>query len=243
MRVLALGDSITNGGVTTPQDLTYPMLLQAELAGAGIKSEVLNASAGGWALENELGWIEANGLYGCDFVVHQVATHDLHQRLSPSSLVDRHPSFPSRLPRLGLQYVFQRRVLPHIRLRMQLADPGAYQVDRTPEDIDRAFRVLDRVRFRVEAAGATLIVLHVEQPQPLEPHDLLTVDAKARLVTWCRESGTPLVQTAERLEAGGGRRLFMDHMHPTSAGNVILASAVSEALLPLLETPPLPLPH
>jgi hypothetical protein len=47
-RVLVLGDSVANGGAQVNDEDTWPLLL-----GKQLNMQVLNASAGGWALANE----------------------------------------------------------------------------------------------------------------------------------------------------------------------------------------------
>lgn len=96
LRILCVGDSITFGSTATDQQLTYPYLLRQALSVRDRQQsfEVLNASAGGWALENEEGWLAENGVLGSHVVVLQVATHDLFQEKAGSDVVGRDPSFP-----------------------------------------------------------------------------------------------------------------------------------------------------
>jgi lysophospholipase L1-like esterase len=228
LRVLCLGDSITNGGTLTDQHDTYPYRLAERLRALRGPVEVLNASAGGWALANAAGWLEANGTLHSALVVLGVASHDLFQPPAPAAIVDAHPSFPSRPPRLALAELAVRYALPRLGLAAVAADPGVGE--RVAADVGPALAALERIRGQVAASGATLVLLLIEQPLGLEPADDATVAAKAALRRFAGERGIPLVAPAPLIEAGGGARLFRDGLHPGPAGNDVIAAAVADAL-------------
>ena len=52
LRILMIGDSVLNGNNTTDQKETIPELFEARLLGIKKQVEVLNASAGSWAINN-----------------------------------------------------------------------------------------------------------------------------------------------------------------------------------------------
>ncbi|MBY0436796.1 MAG: SGNH/GDSL hydrolase family protein [Burkholderiales bacterium] len=223
IRVLCVGDSITNGGTLTDQPKTYPYILAELLKGMGISAETLNGSANGWALENQLGWLKAHGIYHADFVVLQVATHDLFQRAASSRLVDLNPSFPSRAPVFGLETVLRKAVLPRLGLGADTRDPGYPPDVYTDSDVDRSLRVLERIRQLVVNAGAVLVLMPVEQPRIFEPSDPLTLGAKARLRRWAHQSRVPVVETSASMNTNGSEGLFRDPIHPNNNGNALMA--------------------
>jgi lysophospholipase L1-like esterase len=231
VRVLCLGDSITNGGTLTDQSQTWPEQLQQRLRTRLPAAEVLNASAGGWALENEQGWLAANGTFGSQVVVLEVGTHDLFQPMSPSSLVDLHPAFPSHAPALALQEIVFRYALPAFGL-VRVADPGTQS---TQPDLATARRSVERVIAMagiVQRAGAMPIVLHVEQPAALEPQDELTHKAKDLLGQRLREHNVDLIRAGPAMSREGG--LFRDAFHPNERGNRVLAELVDLRLQDVL---------
>lgn len=231
LRVLCLGDSITNGGTLTDQPDTYPLQLQRRLREAGVAAEVLNASAAGWAPGNEAGWIEANGLQGAAVLVLEVATHDLFQPPAQADLVGRHPSFPARAPFLALQEVVGRYVLPRLVPGLRVADPGTEDVDRSPSRVAENLERIDRVIERARREGAKVIVMHVPQPEPLEPRDAATRDALHMLAQRVAAQGVAWLPAGEAIASGGGRSLFRDAFHPNPAGNAVLAEAVASRIL------------
>src|SRR5437868_2879749 len=64
LRVLFLGDSITYGTTFVDQSQIFTSLLVPRLrAKVGREVEVLNASAGAWAIGNELGYLQSRGTF------------------------------------------------------------------------------------------------------------------------------------------------------------------------------------
>ena len=227
VRILCVGDSITNGGTVTDQAFTYPYVLGELLKETGIEAETLNGSANGWALENEAGWLKAHGIFNSNFVVLQVATHDLFQRQAKSELVDLNPSFPSRAPRLAIETLVRKIVLPRLGIGPDTRDPGYAPGVYTELDVERSLRALDQIRKLVGDAGGTLLVIPIEQPRRFEPVDELTLEAKARLRMWAAQSNVPVIETARAMEEDGGERLFRDPMHPNEKGNRTIARLVA----------------
>ena len=96
IRVLCLGDSVTNGGALTDQSATFPYQLEAELARSGLNVQALNASAGGWDPANEAGFVRDHGLFGSKEVVWELGTHDLFGGRALPAPSD--PNFPEHAP-------------------------------------------------------------------------------------------------------------------------------------------------
>jgi lysophospholipase L1-like esterase len=231
LRVLCIGDSITYGGTLTDQRETYPYLLQRMLEERGLRAEVLNASAPGWALQNAEGWLRAHGTIGSNVVVVEVATHDLFQPKAASETVDNHPSFPSRPPALALEELLFRYVLPRLLGARSVADPGVRLDSRSDADVNRAITTLEHMHALVRAGSASMIVLAVEQPAALEPTDPLTRAAKLALRDAMSRLDVPVVTTSRRIEQQGGTALFHDGLHPNARGNRVLAEILARALV------------
>lgn len=229
-RILCVGDSITNGGARADQAETYPYLLASLCGMAGKGVEVLNISASGWALENELKWLERFGILGSHWVIQQVATHDLHQDFASNDVVESNANFPSANPVTAIGYFFARFVKPKIN-RLSANDPGVDAVSRASEDLARSLAHLDAILAVARTGGARLMVVLVEQPERYEPRDDYARSAKMALNAWARTNAVPLVLTAERLSKGvGHEKNFRDVIHPNEKGNRVLAECVFEAL-------------
>jgi lysophospholipase L1-like esterase len=238
-RVLCIGDSITNGGAGTDQSETWPALLEQALAADGLAVQVLNASAGGWALENEAGWLRAHGLFGARLLIVELGTHDLFQEIASGEIVGTHPSFPTAYPRFALTELMQRYPWyfgPLMRARpVPQGDPGT-EVDlgRSLEQTTQRLATLREIVGIGRAAGAAVVLVLVEQPPALEPIDEVTQRAKSALHEFAREQRVPLVLTATAMAQGGGQALFRDDYHPNPAGNRVIAACVQPVARDLL---------
>jgi lysophospholipase L1-like esterase len=231
LRILCLGDSITNGGATTDQDDTYPYQLQRLLRATGRKVEVLNASAPGWAIANEAGWLKENGVLGSQAVVFTIGTLDLYQEFAGPETVDGHPSFPSRTPTFALEDLVTHYLVPRLLLR-SLADPGARL---SAQSVDGATKNIAHLLYMAELArlsGAMPTVLFVEQPGRFELSDPYTASAKVSLFEALKQRGIPFVDTRDAVDRAGGVSLFRDGLHPNTEGNRIVAQIAAGLLAP-----------
>src|SRR5262249_9527755 len=160
------------------------------------------------------GWLRSFGTFGSRYVVLEIGTHDLFQPMAPSSLVDSHPSFPSRRPKFAWEEMVARYLMPGLAHRVAIRDPGT---DNNRPDLTVAqgsiLRLLEMTDF-ARTHGATPIVLHVEQPASREPIDQVTLRAKAMLIADLAARGIALISAAEALNASGGEHLFRDDFHP-----------------------------
>jgi lysophospholipase L1-like esterase len=233
LRILCVGDSITNGGAITDQDDTYPYQLQRLLSANGKRFEVLNASAPGWAISNEAGWLNENGPLGSRAVVLTIGTLDLFQERADSAIVDNHPSFPSRAPALALEELVDRYLMPRL-MRRSVADPGAQSSAKSLERVKENIGLLLGMADLVSRSGAVPVVLFVEQPKNFEMRDLYTVMAKALLFDALAKHSIHFANTRDPVELGGGASLFRDRMHPNTAGNAILARVAAGLLTPVI---------
>lgn len=233
LRILCLGDSITNGGAVTDQDDTYPYQLQRRLDSGARKVEVLNASAPGWAIANEAGWLRENGVFGSQAVVFTIGTLDLFQEFAGPETVDEHPSFPSRAPALALEDLVTHYVVPRI-LRGRTADPGAGLSAQSLQEARENIGQLVDMAQRARQAGAIPAVLFIEQPGRHEMSDAYTVAAKTLLFAKLSQHEIAHADSREAVERAGGAALFRDGLHPNTEGYKVLARVAGDMLDPIL---------
>ena len=101
-RILTLGDSVNNGGSQINDEQTFQSQLEMLYSNSKIPTEILNASAGGWSVQNEFKWLLSHGIYGASTVVIEINEKDLDQRFEDSNILDSNVSFPSHRPVLAL---------------------------------------------------------------------------------------------------------------------------------------------
>ena len=234
LRVLCVGDSITNGGTVIDQTDTYPLLLEAELRRSLTHAEVLNASAPGWAPSNELGWLKSNGVMGSRIVVLEIATHDLFQPKADAGMIDNHPSFPGRSPPFGLYELISRYLLPRITGMGQAADPGVALAHHSMSAARENLRTINEMIRYVRLNGAQPIVLLIEQPQSREPAQPVFVEATRQLETHLAHQDVLMVRPSGTVEAGWTQSLFRDGLHPNVQGNRVIAMVLADTVVAMI---------
>ena len=231
IRVLCVGDSITYGGTQTDQALTYPYQLQKILnRNNSTRFEVLNASAGGWAIANQEAYLRRFGIYNSHFVVLQMASHDLFQPKTSGSMVGKLANFPNRKPFSALEEGFFRYFLPRYLPSLQPApDPGVKTLP-SKKDLDRNIASLFTINNLVKQQKGQLVVFLIEQPSEFEPKDALTSLGKQVLSQKVKELNLPYISLKEDFRQNGDKKLFYDPIHPNPDGNKVMAKAVERLI-------------
>lgn len=236
MRVLCLGDSVTNGGAITDQVDTIPYRLEALLRLKHGRAEVLNASAPGWAISNELGWLSSYGTLDSQFVVLVISTHDLFQPLAASSVIDSHPSFPSRRPLLALEDMLRRYLLPRLMAEDSTADPGAAGVAASGLQARKNRDDILAIDGIVRQGKGRLMVAFLEQGRD-NSGDTATLGAKRELFSLLDRHAIPVVTLGSEVESRGRDAMFRDDVHPNPAGNLAIAETIARGLGGLTGSP------
>ena len=140
LRILMVGDSIINGGNLTDQTQTITALFERRLASSRISAEVLNASAGSWAIRNRLEYLRKFGTFESDAVIVQIGTDDLTQPTSTSDRVGHDPFYPDQPPLLAIQEAWTRYAWPKLGKLLPFGI-GSTQVPLpSPQELDQQFQ-------------------------------------------------------------------------------------------------------
>ena len=221
IRILSLGDSVANGGAAINDVQTYPAQLQHDL---GPTTEVLNASAGGWALGNERGWLLEHGTFGASVIVLEVNEGDLDEPTHGSDILNHNPSFPQHYPALAMIEVMDRYVLPKLHLGGPATDPGATSsvVDAASEA--QVIPTISEIRQIAQRNNAHLIILYWDFHAGPLPHE--TVATRDKLFAWAQANAIPVVRP-DLSARSDWNHLFRDSFHPNVSGNALIAEAVA----------------
>jgi lysophospholipase L1-like esterase len=233
LRMLCVGDSVTWGGVLTDQKDTYPELLAAMLKAKGTPTEVLNASAGGWGIGNEVAYLERFGLMGSRILVLQIGSHDFVQPKNGHESVGTHPSMPDRKPLSAITEVLGRYLWPvFIGAEPGLGDPtDAEKKDlfaRNMQELCCAFEL-------ARAAKARVIVLHTPNRNEVAPtngqRDKSYEQYRKVFLALCAEQGVTVVNlTEEWQDCAGVGNYFRDGVHPNPSGNKAIAERLASVI-------------
>lgn len=255
-RILSLGDSIAMGWAVQVEDLYSQRLAEYLPSVDGRPIEVINAGVPGWNLENELSFLQAEGMkYNPDLVILEITLpNDI---FGDSALVAQRPGFIDFLrahtnfwPFLTIQMRWiEARAQGHDRI--PVIDPPHFAAAYFPEDPahakwDEITGLVGAMESHLEAAGIPmLVVLFPIEDQVFDP-TFSTVPQEV-LMGWMAEAQIPAVdllpayQAACAAKPGGpctleDRYLFADvWMHPSPLGNEIAAQQIAEALAEMVK--------
>jgi len=230
LRVLAIGDSVINGGAQTDQANLATSILQRKLTQRLGRPVIFgNVSASSWGPMNELAYVKKYGLFDADVLLIVVSSHDYADVPTPEPEVGVQLGLPDRKPLLALQEVVVRYLWP--RVTGMTAD-ATVPDNRPPEqkDIDASLRALRELIDIGRSNGTKVVVaqhwdLDEQSGKPLLPgHELIR-----KLAT---DAGATVVQLgpAFRAERIAGREPMRDVIHPNTDGQRVIAESLFEEL-------------
>jgi hypothetical protein len=97
-RVLVIGDSVINGGLSSTQDS-----LATAIADRVTGDQVINCSAPSWGPDNAAAFLDAHGLFDADKLIAVFSSHDAFDRMTFEPIVGRDPAYPDHTPLLALE--------------------------------------------------------------------------------------------------------------------------------------------
>jgi hypothetical protein len=239
LRVLMLGDSITNGGWWTDQAEILSVKVEQQLAGKAPvpfqQVEVLNASANSWGPRNELAFVAKFGTFGAQQLVLVLNTDDLFATAPTSLQVGRDLSYPDRYPPLALVEVLTRlrKPRPIPELEAVQAEGG----DRVGANL-AAIQQLQTLTQQANCQFLLVLTPLLREVLPPGPRDY-ELKARQRLWQLTQDVGIPAVDFLESFTTGTApQALYRDHIHLSAAGNAVVSEAIAAALLQQLSASP-----
>jgi hypothetical protein len=247
-RVLALGDSFTEGSDVDEKDL---FSARAESAEPGL--EVLNAGVGGYGTVQEYTYLRTEGLrFKPDLVALLLYENDLVDNTMPyypgfgprpyavirdDSVVIMEPD-PTNFRRFifpapfrmwlhrhsTLYYLLNSRVYQPV-LAKRLREQQDADVARTTraQRLTIAFAVLERVKKTLDSAGVPLLVVHVP---PRDEGRSGTSQTASDVLAFCARAGFNCFSLVDRFhrETTAGRQLYFTRdIHWTKDGHAVVA--------------------
>lgn len=228
-RLLLIGDSITYGTTYVDQSQIFSTLLNQSLPQLlKQKVEVLNASAGGWAPANELGYLHSRGDFDADMVIFVLNTGDLTQVFS-TSMVGKSPSFPDRDPPCALAELFDHYILARIR-NIRTADAGSQaEVVDIPRQTPPNLALLHQAKTLANTAHAYFAIVYIPaQGAEWAPY----APGLQMLKDWCHGNSVDLVDLTSAFAESTPEQIAFDngHGHLRPLGHSIVAKVVAHYL-------------
>lgn len=207
-RVLALGDSVLNGGVLTDQsDLATTILSSGS-------TRILNVSAASWGPQNMLAYVKTFGFFDADMTVIVLSSHDAGDVPTFAPLDPN--THPTSRPLFALQEAIVRylpRCLPHLS-GTQEAEPAA----PAPQS-DAAIPALKELLALARSQGPVCVILHATRDELRAGGN---AEGLAQIEAASAAAGARTVRDAQLVDAG---RSYLDDIHLSPAGQRDLAAA------------------
>lgn len=175
IRILKIGDSITNGGAIIDHEKLSSTLLENRLQSIyESKIRVLNISSGGWSPEHEFAYLEKNGLFNAKLMLVEWNGEDLYSKMNLDKVAGINSNMPESKPRFAIQELFNRYIIPELQGTSHR--DGKVNFVENEEKIDRNEKAINDFIALSEANMIPLIVyLHPNKKELLSK----TLDARS----------------------------------------------------------------
>jgi hypothetical protein len=181
LRLMFVGDSITYGTSRVDQDQLFTESIHRDLPAIVHRPvEVLNASAGAWAPDNELSYIRSRGIFQSDIVLLVLNDGDLTQPRNTITAVG--DDLPQKRPATAIGELFTRYIKPRIGHFLGRSDAGDRIVANSDDVIRRNLEDLDSFDELVKSQGARLIMVYIPFRRDIPARSQLSL---LTLTAWC----------------------------------------------------------
>jgi len=223
LRILFVGDSLTYGTSQVDQSQIFTEILHKKLSSIVHKPvDVLNASAGAWAPDNEVSYIRSRGIFQSDLVVFVLNDGDVTQpRATMKEVGD---GLPSKRPATAIGELWTRYLKPRLMQVAVKSDAGTSIPVNPGQEVQANLRDLDAANALVTAQGARMVIVFL--PFRLDIPDK-SADAQAILREWCAAHHIPMLDLTEMELPYSVRDLdLVDGLHLNARGNAIVADGI-----------------
>jgi lysophospholipase L1-like esterase len=226
LRLLFVGDSITYGTTRVDQKEIFTEVLHRELPAIVHRPvEVLNASAGAWAPDNELSYIQSRGTFESDFVLLVLNDGDLTQPRSTIAMVG--DDLPRQRPASAIGELYSRYIRPHFVHFVGKSDAGDSVVANADQVTRRNLADIERSEELVTRQHARLIIVYIPIRKDIPEQ---SNSAAARLQTWSiahHVSMFDLTNTESPYSIG---EITLDNgIHLNAKGHLAVARAIEKS--------------
>jgi len=236
LRVLAIGDSVLNGGSLIDQSELATAILQNKLkADLGRPVMVGNASTGGWGPPEKWGWVQEFGLLDADVVILELNSGDYDNVITGPCPVGISAEYPTHRPALAWTDFIGRYVVPRLfHTNDQSAEPiPASKEDSAEKGINLCLGCIQQIIRKAQAQGAKVILAQNFEEEELDTgvklgHGLILATAESEHVDAVVQFGPSF---AKARASGLHPYRPNDIIHPSALGHRLIA----EDLLPVVE--------
>jgi hypothetical protein len=222
IRILFVGDSVTFGTTYVTQKNIFTEIIKTRLRETENRGvEILNASAGGWAPENEYQYLATRGTFNANLVVFVINQNDLDQ---PFSTLETSPQFPTSNPGSALGEIWIRYLKPRILAGSTGADPGSNSESIPKAQTNRrVLASLQSARDYAQTYGAHFAIIYTPCTYPNEQ----TAAWQAMIgefTDWAARNKIPLIDMRAAFARHERKLIYFDNIHLRPLGHEMVAA-------------------
>lgn len=234
LHILALGDSVLNGGSSTDQDSLATSLLSNQLsAQLNMKTQVLNVSAGSWGPDNAYAYLKKYGDFNSRLLVLVFSSHDFNDNITQEEVVGIHPSYPNKQYPLAWLEVIDRYIIPRVKRLLPKDTSKAKRIENelmiNKDGKTRNTGFQDIVNYANAKNVPLLFFLH---PEREELNNGVYSERGKRIVKFYENLNIPVIRL---LDKNYKTSYYRDQIHLNESGQRHLAKVMREELVKILE--------
>jgi len=226
LRLLFVGDSITYGTTRVDQKQIFTEILHGELPAIVHRPvEVLNASAGAWAPDNELAFLRSRGIFQADIVLLVLNDGDLTQ---PEATIEEvGDDLPQQRPATAIGELYTRYIRPRVGHFLRRGDPGDSIATNGHLVIEKNLADLDRIEDLVRNRGARLVVVYIPFRRDIPE---LSKASETIFKTWSGTHHVPMFDLTTAEAPYSPREITLDNgVHFNAKGHRIIAEGIERS--------------
>jgi hypothetical protein len=222
-RFLFIGDSVTYGTTYVDQSEIFVTRLAASLSAAEHKPvETLNASAGGWGVGNEVGYLTSRGTFDANAVLIVLNTGDPGQTTNMyADIPDPHEN-----PWTAIGETWSRYVFPRLFRRPIPSDAGTSMPSLEDElkTSEANMQLLDQAYAYCQKSGTLFALVYVPFAGMTGP---IVDRAHNTLAEWTQSHNVPFIDVLPAFSGEHVDALTFDGMHLRPYGDEVVAREIT----------------
>lgn len=224
IRILKFGDSVLNGGAKVSDENNAARVVQDSLKKLGIESNILNASAGSWGVENAFEFLINNEDLKPDLIVLIFSSHDYSDNIHFKKIVGSHPNWPCEQPICAIDDLWSKW------LKYRIGDLFNYRFEELHylDDVIDTNMSLGWSKFSEYANTHQIPLLVYLHPEKVELERETWNPNGEKLIRWLVQNDISYVDGIEKGYLAGS---YEDNIHLNANGHQSIAQNIFPSLL------------
>lgn len=231
LRLLFVGDSITYGTTRVDQTQIFTEILHSDLPAIVHRPvEVLNASAGAWAPDNELAFLRSRGIFQSNIVLLVLNDGDLTQ---PEATIEEvGDDLPQQRPATAIGELYTRYIRLRVSHFLRRGDAGDSITTNAHLITKKNLTDLDSIDDLVRDQGARLVIVYIPFRRDIPE---LSRTSEATLKTWSDAHGVSMFDLTATETPYSSREITLDNgIHFNAKGHRIIADGIEHSWLAMV---------